>query len=195
MTLWAWKRVPRASRGLPLPTALSPEAEAALSLGDSPFPSLAHVHRHRLYYRCYPSADLSRSLHHRPFPRRLLSPALLLQFVALPAPILLVSFASKPPFSLVTLPLAAVRPPCLPLLPVSQLLPPGVPTTRRRPNPRASQSSFTSRRSWPTLLATAVSSSTSFAAVNDIFRSYTYVAPHCLLSPRLILSPWTMTTV
>jgi hypothetical protein len=39
MTLWARKRVPRASCGLPLPTVLSPEAEAALSHSD-PFPFL-----------------------------------------------------------------------------------------------------------------------------------------------------------
>ena len=34
MTLWARKRAPRAPHGPPFPTALSPEAEAALSLGD-----------------------------------------------------------------------------------------------------------------------------------------------------------------
>jgi hypothetical protein len=34
MTLWARKRVPRASYGLPLPRQLSPEAEPFLSRGD-----------------------------------------------------------------------------------------------------------------------------------------------------------------
>jgi len=34
VTLWARKRAPRAPHGPPFPTALSPEAEAALSLGD-----------------------------------------------------------------------------------------------------------------------------------------------------------------